>query len=425
MNKIFSFLLFACLALQLFWPSQGICANFDERLWEKYAEIEFSAGTAGKDLAGLYLNPKQIGDISTKTPFADFRVITDQKEEVPWHIVIKRPENRQTELPHRMQNLSLTPQGDTWLEIVFDKQPRGVDTLEIITTETDFSRQVEIFGSADGRKWHTVRNDAVIFDLTRQETFRHTKMTFPPTGFHYLAVKIINGNARALEIKGVRVFQQSVISGQIYVIQATLEKPQIDTQKQESSIATSMDTAFPIDQLVIETSENNFQRFVEVQIRHDKGDWQRWASGTIFDFSATNMRESRLTIDIPEIAAKEFRLVFKDFDSPPLPVTAITGKGYRRLLLFKQQPGKKLFLFWRNSQAATPVYDLASVVSRQNIDDLAIVSLGQPRANTKFAGSKARLPFSERYKHLLYLFVILGIGGLIFLQYRVLRAPKK
>jgi hypothetical protein len=62
---------------------------------------------------------------------------------------------------------------------------------------------------------------------------------------------------------------------------------------------------------------------------------------------------------------------------------------------------------------------------RQNIDDLPPGSLGQTHANTRFTGSKARLPFTERYKKLLYLFVIVSIGGLFFLQYCVFRATKK
>lgn len=133
------------------------------------------------------------------------------------------------------------------------------------------------------------------------------------------------------------------------------------------------------------------------------------------------MHESQLAIDMPEVAAKEFRLIFKNLDSPPLSVTNITGKGYRRLLIFKQQADRKLYLFWGNPLAQQPRFDLAGIIVKQKLDELPMASLGPVRENTKFAGNDARLPFTERYKYLLYVVVILAIAILIFLQYRVIR----
>jgi len=172
---------------------------------------------------------------------------------------------------------------------------------------------------------------------------------------------------------------------------------------------------------MITTSERNFQRSVEVQIKRGTGDWERWAQGTIFSFDTETMHESQLAIDMPEVATKEFRLVFKNLDSPPLSVTNITGKGYRRLLVFKQQADQKLYLFWGNPPAQQPRFDLEGVIAKQKLDELPIAYLGQARANTKFAGNNARLPFTERYTYLLYVVVILAIAILIFLQYRVIR----
>ena len=128
-----------------------------------------------------------------------------------------------------------------------------------------------------------------------------------------------------------------------------------------------------------------------------------------------------MAIEMPEVVTREFRLVFKNLDSPPLSVTSITGEGYRRLLVFKHQADQKLFLFWGNPLAQQPQYDLTGLVAKQIIEELPIVSLGQARQNTKFAGNTARLPFTERYKYPLYVVVVLAIAGLIFMQYRICR----
>ncbi|MBN2438890.1 MAG: DUF3999 family protein [Deltaproteobacteria bacterium] len=418
MNRLFCCIL--CTLLSLL-GTAGLCTTFDERLWERYAEIETSQGGYPGSLMGIYLGPQQLGDVHAKTSFADLRVMTDQKEEVPWQMVSRRPAKRQEAIPHRMQNLSTTEKGETWLELLVDRQEARVNAVEVVTPDTDFSRQVQVLGSSDGQNWNTLRKDGVIFDFPRIEKLRHTRITFPPAGFRYIAIKINNGGAPPLTVSDVRLWQESDSRGQTYMIQGTIEKSERNVDRKESSIVVCMNAVFPLDRLTITTPERNFQRSVEVQVKRGKGNWEWWARGTIFSFDTETMHESQLAIDMPEIATKEFRLIFKNLDSPSLPVTGVTGKGYRRLLVFKQQADRKLYLFWGNPLAQQPRFDLDEIVAKQKLDELPMAYLGQARANSAFAGDKARLPFTERYKYLLYIVVILAIAILIFLQYRVIR----
>lgn len=401
--------------------SAGLCTTFDERLWEKYAEVETSLLKSKDGLAVVYLEPAQLGDVASKSPFADFRVETDRREEVPYQIVARRPEQRMEELQAQLHNLSRTEKGETWLELLVDRQNPRITAVEIITPDADFSRQVQVLGSSDGTSWNTLRKDGVIFDVNRGEKLRHTSITFPQASFRHLALKIVNGDAQPLTISGVKVLQDNEVHGQTYSIYGTTEKPESDASRKENSIVVRMKSVFPLDRLTIGTSERNFQRTVEVQIKRGNGDWERWAQGTIFNFDTATMHESQMTIDIPEIAAREFRLIFRNLDSPPIPVTTIAGEGYRRLLVFKHQPDRKLYLFWGNPQAQQPHYDLAGLMAKQKLDELAVAPLGQVRPNTKFAGNNARLPFTERYKYPLYVIVAVAIAGLLSLQYRVLR----
>lgn len=415
---------FLCVFL-LFNGTAGLCTSFDERLWEKYAEIDTSAVRSKGGLAGVYLEPHQLGEAIAKAPFADLRVVTDRKEEVPWQIISRRPEKRKEELPAQMRNFSRTGTGETWLELLMDKQETRFNAVEIITPDTDFSRQVQVLGSPDGKTWNTLRKDGVIFDIIRGEKLRHTRITFPQASFRHLALKIADGDAQPLSITGVKVLQESDSQGQTYTIQGKTEKPEINVSRKENSIVVRMNTVFPIDRLVIITAERNFQRSVEVQVKRGAGDWERWAQGTVFNFDTPTMHESQLAIDIPEVATGEFRLVFKNLDSPPISVTSVKGEGYRRLLVFKQQADQKLYLFWGNPLAQKPQYDLAGLIAKQKPDELPMAYFGQTRLNTKFAGNNARLPFTERYKYLLYFVVFMAIAGLMFVQYRVFRRVKQ
>ena len=69
-------------------------APFDERLWEKYAEVEPSPMSSQDGLAGIYLEPQELGDVTARTSFSDLRLITGRKEEVTYQVVARRPERR-------------------------------------------------------------------------------------------------------------------------------------------------------------------------------------------------------------------------------------------------------------------------------------------------------------------------------------------
>ena len=408
-------------ALLLLCVTAGLCSTFDERLWEKYAEFDTISVKGNGSLAGVYLEPHQFGNVTAKTPLADLRLVTDRKEEVPWQIISRRPEKLKEELHAQMLNLSRTEKGETWLELSIDKQQTRVNAVEIITSDTDFSRQVQILGSPDGKTWNNLRKDGVIFDTNRGEKLHHTHITFPQVSFRYLALKITNGDAQPLSITDVKVFQENDSQGQTYTTQGKTDRPEIDASRKENSMVVHMNTVFPLDRLVIATTERNFQRTVEIQIKRGNGDWEHWAQGTIFSYDTPTMHESQLAIDMPEVATRDFRLVFKNLDSPPLSITSVNGEGYRRLLVLKQQAGQKLYLFWGNPLAQQPQYDLAGLIAKQKLDELPMAYFSQPRSNTKFAGNNARLPFTERYNYLLYVVVTMAIAALIFVQYRVFR----
>jgi hypothetical protein len=117
-------------------------------------------------------------------------------------------------------------------------------------------------------------------------------------------------------------------------------------------------------------------------------------------------------------------LVFRDFDSPPLAIAGVSGEGYSRLLVFKQQSGRKLYLFWGNPLAKIPQYDLSELVAKQKLEEIPVAYLSQVHPNAKFIGSKARMPFTERYKYLLCFVFLFVIAVLLFFQYRVFKRMK-
>jgi hypothetical protein len=396
-------------------------SSFDERLWEKYAEITGPQRPVKSALAGIYLEPYQLGGTGTKNPLADLRVMTDRKEETPWQILVQRPEKKPRELSARTRNLSQMPGGETWVELQIDQKSSRSDMIEVVTTDNNFSRQVQVQGSSDGVSWNTIRKDGVIFDNSRNEKSRLTSISFSPSGYRYLALKIANNGEAPLTISALKVFEDARSDGQTYSIQGLSGSIETNPDRKETSMIVTMNLIFPLNRLKVMTPDRNFQRTVEVQIKRDNGDWSSWASGTIYNFDTSAIRESSMIIDMPEIATREFRLIFKYYDNRPLQAVSVAGEGYRRLLVYKHDPERKQYLFWGNPAAKTPQYDLAGLVARQKLNEIPVMQLGKSMPNAQFAGDNARKPFTERYKLLLYGVVGLAIAGLVFLQYRVFK----
>ncbi|NTU96835.1 MAG: DUF3999 domain-containing protein [Chlorobiaceae bacterium] len=402
----------------------GIAAPFDDRFWEKYAGIELPGDIGNASLALLSLDPYQLGDLQAKVPFADFRIVSDRKEEIPCQIIAKRPVKREVEIPHEMLNLSTTADGATWVELRLREKEGSANAMQLVTPDTDYIRPVEVLGSNDGKTWNVIGAAGVLFDIARPEKMQNARVSFPEASFSRLALKIANGGGKPLSITGIRVLKETETPGQSFFIDAKAEKQQIDAARKESSIIVRMQSVFPVDRLSVETAETNFHRAVTVQKKNERGDWSEIAAGAIYSFDTPTMHLKQFAIEMPEVAAREFRLVFRDHDSPPLVISRVNGEGYRRALVFKIYSGRRLFLFWGNHSAEKPVYDLAGAIEKQDLDRLPAAMLGTVRNNTNFAGAEARMPFTERYRLLLSAVVFLAIAGLMVLQYRVFRRMK-
>lgn len=418
MNKMIR--LIPLLFLMFIFPVKFVSADaFDERLWEKYAAISTQKSGGKESLASINLFPHQLGDQQANTPFSDLRVLNDRKEEIPWQIIQKRPEKVERELPATERNRSRTSAGESWVELVLAPGKQLSGAVEILTADINFSRQVQVMGSADGVNWNSIRKDGIIYDNSRGAGVRLTRITYPPSSFRYLAVKIADAGDTPLNISGYKVFENINSVGQTHTINGSVVKSGSDKKAGESRFLITMNSQFPLDRISIMTPDQNFERRVEVQIKREGGEWQRWATGTIYNLNTDKTGDSRLTIEIPEIATREFQLTVKDLDSPPLNITGVSGEAYHRILVFKHDPERKFYLFWGNPAARMPQYDLGAVIAREKIDKIPLFNLEAAVPNGKFAGNKARLPLTERYKYPLYGAVALAIAGLLALQYRV------
>lgn len=423
MIRLLIFLLSSVFWLSPF--SSYVHADFDERYWERYAEIYVPGEGQLPPLGGISLEPWLFEISETRTYLSDLRILTENKTEVPYQIVTRNPETKTEDLPVKMLNLSLTKQNETYF-LGYIENPRVFyNEIDILTGDENFYRQVQVLGSMDGKGWNVIRGDAVIFSYHREETIRHTKITFPDSNYRYIGVKIMNNNEKPLKIAGMKVFYQKTEPGIEVPISTWISKKEDDNKKRERIVLINLYSNFPARKINLATPDKNFQRKVEVFVKHGGKDWERWTDTVIFNFDTDKIKESNLDINIPEVFTKEIKLVIKNYDSPPINITGVSASGYRKDLIFKLEGRLKYYLFWGNPQAKTPQYDISELIARHGIKDIKIFHLEMQNKNPKFTSPEKRLPFTERYKYLLYGVVAVVILGLIFLQYAVIKRTDK
>ncbi|NTU43131.1 MAG: hypothetical protein HGA78_08800, partial [Nitrospirales bacterium] len=96
-------------------------ADFDERLWEMYAEIIVSGDARPPSFGGIYIDRLTRSGGKAQAPFADIRVVTGKKEEVPYGIKTLSPETGTEELPVTVRNISVTKARESYCEGVLQE----------------------------------------------------------------------------------------------------------------------------------------------------------------------------------------------------------------------------------------------------------------------------------------------------------------
>ncbi|MHB8881017.1 MAG: DUF3999 family protein [Thermodesulfovibrionales bacterium] len=402
----------------------AVCsADFNEAYWENYAEVRLPASGPLPPLGVVMLDPAKFQGSGRGEPFSDIRVLTRDKAEVPYQIISRAPVTRTEEVPVSMKNLSLAPGNETRCIGQIEQAPLTYNVVEILTGDKGFFRQVSISGSMDGRQWNLIKPNGVIFDYvySPEDAIRHVKIKIPDSTYPFLEIRVMNGQEVPLHLKGLSVSYVRTDPGSEEHIGAWLTKTEQDEKNRQSILMISTSSVFPVRKIDLLTQEKNFRRRVDIYTRPGNGDWTKWAEDIIFSFQTDTVNESKLHVLFPEIAGREFKLIIRNYDSPPLAITGIRVSGHRKTLVFKLDALQRYFIFWGNPAARAPHYDIAELVSRHPIDAIPTFPVGPVLKNPGFTDPSKRLPFTERYTWLLYGIVALLIVGLIAWQYRIIK----
>ena len=99
-----------------------------------------------------------------------------------------------------------------------------------------------------------------------------------------------------------------------------------------------------------------------------------------------------------------YRITIFNEDNPPLPVEEPIASGFARKIIFAAAAGETYRLYYGNSEASAPSYELEKVFPYLVTEDLPVARLGRHEVNPAVDVMPVRpdsVPFTERYPWLL------------------------
>lgn len=124
----------------------------------------------------LPLNKEIVSE--THNNFSDLRIFDDLGRETPY--IIYRERKPQQEIKTFNFKVISYQDADGIIEIVIERPKSGTsfNSIQFITSNSDFKKSVSIMGSPDRNEWNDIASEA-IFDFTSRVDLRKTNIKIP------------------------------------------------------------------------------------------------------------------------------------------------------------------------------------------------------------------------------------------------------
>lgn len=241
--------------------------------------------------------------------------------------------------------------------ITFSNEGYKVNYLELSFNERNYFATVKIEGSNDRKKWFELSANEKIFSVNNsREQYASSIINFPVTDYNFLRLTIVSGDKLTFTAAVFRL--DEVKPGSFEEVPSTFSTS-TDKKSKRTIIDVRLGDYRPVSNVALEIARgDDFYRHVTVKALVDSTKTERgWmknyqmVSGNLI----TSFKENQFSI--PLTLTNALRLTIENFDNPPLSISAIKLTGARVQVRAKIRP-ENSFLFYGNSEAFRPTYDL-------------------------------------------------------------------
>lgn len=349
-----------------------------------------------------------------RADLGDLRLYDPSGTEVPYALRVRRPDNRDEEIPTRTFNRSKSPDGASELTLDLGPKPGEHNDVEVQLPGTNYRRHARLEGSDDGSTWRLLIEKNLLYFNVGQHSVDDRRLHYPPSRFRYLRVRVDRDppvDKDPVAIGTVLVRERIEIPGE-FVERAVAIGPREAVRADGGPGSAWMfdlgGDQVPCERLAVDVSDPEFVRNYHIEAAGPAGDanrpftrvgdglWRRRAGEPVAPMIA----------EFNEVTAARLKLVVTDHRNPPLNLHGATVRAAARQIIFAD-PGANvsaLRLYYGNPKADPPLYDFARNLPTTLDPAPARVKLAERRENPEFRPEPK--PFSERWPWLIY--VVLG-----------------
>ena len=403
-------------------------ADFSLRDWRYAKTIALPSNFQQEGL--VEINPDREVFAGSISGLSDLRVVADGNTETPYKLDVNRATSERTYIQVSISDKGYLP--GQYNSFIADLGRAGIlhNEMEFQTSASNFRRTAVVEASNDRFTWAKVA-EQIVYDFTVKErsfTTRNTRVRYPENTARYLRIKIIDDGTGSLEVYNATVFFVKETLAREVAWPATILDVSRDASQRTTMVQIDLGSpGVPSYRLSVNIPEVNFHRAVSLEASADREIWRNILSRSeVYAYDTPKFVGSSSGITYPETSLRYLRLIIYDEDSPPLTVKRVDVWGLQPRLVFSANPEHSYQLYYGNTEARRPSYDIERVFPYLVTDELPKVTLGAQTANPGFVEKKPPLPpLSERLPWLLPAVIVVAVVLLAFLLYGIIRQVRK
>lgn len=417
--------------------ASAMAAGPDLSKWTHLAGVKLPARPA-KGIVELPLPPEVFA--LSRTDLADLRLATHVGEPVPYVLRVGRGDPGQSVpyRPARMFNPVFLPGRQSTVTVDFGSRAKRT-RVDVDTPGTNFRRRVTVEAGQDGESWQVLCKTAWLFRIAyEQSSYSKNEVALPDNDFRYLRITVFNApdDPEQIPIRQVQAwYVKSTPPGT-----APVEARSVTVTENLKLKATEIDVDLghenlPLHEVAMSFEDTNFLRRVEIlgrnrrtrtivesvedappRKREVEEPWAHLTGGTVHRFPGAEGQDPSTGLNLPVDGRCRYLLVrVFNGDDAPLKFTSLKVRRLQYYLAFQPQPAGPYRLYVGNPQAQRPQYDLEHFAGRLRAEGVMEAALGPVSPNPLFTVEVKVVPWSERYKWLLWgvLAAVLAVLGIL------------
>lgn len=420
-------LIICAILVSLAISSKDAYATFDLTSWQYSRSIETMV-TSGIVKAFLPTNISWVG-----SDFSDVRVVDEQGGEVPFMFT----RNITSSIPTvATRLLDVSTQNDNSTRFIADTGQSGIvrTNIGITTSAPNFRRQVSVYASnsliaLDDSRWSLVTNNGYIFKFTDPNTSYVSGkdfVDFSANTSRYFKIVISSGSEGTVGVIGASVQGSVFVNTQTYSKQLPIIVFN-NLKKKTTEVTIDLSDGYLTNSVTLYPTDLNYSRRVVIEVANDLNldlPWKYIGEGSISHISTSVFQGSSNRINFSEQRSRYIRISIVNDDNPPLflaPKSLIEGSILA--IIFEVRPSKNYSLYYGNSQARQPQYDISRISSYIEEKSLPLANISAEIENPSYVPPKGPIvPYTESHKGLLngiLVLVVIVIGGGILIYLRL------